>query len=325
MNKQIYYMAEVCEEIACEKLYDYFILAPNIEERSKACFLKYKEYFTINNVVLMDYSNFHKKILELQEKTFFDEFQDCNYLMLWCESDADAVRKLCDQNFSEDNKIAIDITGFSIPNIYGILHALKNIIGVKSVDIYYTEPQFYVYDKGYYDAYHTHINLKERKCEPIVGFYSSGKNESEILTIFLGFDGGLADFVYFKLGEESQETIDTLIVNGFPAYTPKLKDVSLLNNFDFITEVGQHKVYNASANNPFSSYNLLCDFQKRYNDTLLNICTIGSKPMALGACLFALNYGNRVKVTYPYYEKVYFDASEKAGKTWLYQLYFNEI
>ena len=78
-----------------------------------------------------------------------------------------------------------------------------------------------------------------------------------------------------------------------------------------------------TANNPFDTYNLLCKILKDCGDTLLNICTIGSKPMALGACLFALEHKQDVKVTYPFYKKTKFDVLEQEGKMWRYGVAFD--
>lgn len=44
----------------------------------------------------------------------------------------------------------------------------------------------------------------------------------------------------------------------------------------------------AQANNPFSAYNTLVEIKDSNTDKLLDICVLGSKPMALGACMFAL-------------------------------------
>jgi hypothetical protein len=112
------------------------------------------------------------------------------------------------------------------------------------------------------------------------------------------------------------------VVNGLPSYSLKLKDVSLLNNYDLITKIGSDSVHYAAANNPFSSYNLLESLHRKNKGTLINICTIGSKPMALGACLFALDNLEDVKVTYPFYEKINFDADEISGKIWKYGITF---
>ena len=59
----------------------------------------------------------------------------------------------------------------------------KNVIHVKRLDVFYTEPKFYIYEEGYFDAYHGRV--KERKCAPISGYCNSGEDEKEILTISL--------------------------------------------------------------------------------------------------------------------------------------------
>ena len=300
--------------------YDYLLLAPNIEKRSRASFLKWREQGIFNKVVVMDYANFHKEITNEQEDTFYDDFKGVTIIHLKVSSEMDAVRQLCKLGIESDKNIAIDITGFSIPNIYSVIGALKNVVKIRHLDIYYTEPRFYIYEEGYFDAYHKKI--KERHCAPVIGYCNSGEDEKEILTIFLGFDGGLADMVYFKLGEEGKEILQTLVVNGFPSYTVKLKDVSLFNNEDLINKIEKENVLCSAANNPFETYNLLCKILKKYEGILLNLCTIGSKPMALGTCLFALDYGDKVKVTYPFYEKTQFDTDEEPGKIWRYGVDF---
>jgi len=208
----------------------------------------------------------------------------------------------------------------SIPNIYCVMNVLKNVVHVKQLDVFYTEPKFYIYEEGYFDAYHGRV--KERKCAPISGYCNSGEDEKEILTIFLGFDGGLADMVFFKLGEEGKEILQTYVVNGFPSYTAKLKDVSLFNNEGLINKIDRNNLLCTTANNPFETYNLLCGLIKKCKGILLNLCTIGSKPMALGTCLFALDHRSKVKVTYPFYEKTRFDVDEEPGKIWRYGIVF---
>lgn len=321
MNPQIYDMQLVSTDIESnDNAYDYFLLAPNIENRSRTFFRKTRAQEIYKKIIIMDYANFHKEIDEEQEISFYDEFEGFSKITVKALNDTIAIRELCRLNIREDAKIAIDITGFSIPNIYKVMHALKHVMKIQHVDVYYTEPKFYIYEEGYFDSYHK--NIGERNCAPILGYYNAGKDEKEILTIFLGFDGGLADLVYFKLGEEGKEILQTIVVNGFPSYTAKLKDVSLYNNEGLINKIERENVFFAAANNPFETYNLLCSILEKYKGTLLNLCTIGSKPMALGACLFALDHAEDVKVTYPFYEKKKFDTDEQAGKIWKYSIDF---
>lgn len=316
MTQQIFDMELITKNIVLDKgMYDYFLLAPNIEKRSREAFLKLKENEIIRKTIIMDYENFHKEISPDQEAMFYKDFDMESVITVRKSNDITAARELTKTGIQESEHIALDITGFSIPNIYSIMNILKNVIKVKYVDVFYTEPRFYIYEEGYFDAYH---KKKERSCEPILGYCNSGENEKEILIIFLGFDGGLAGQVYFNLAEEGQEILQTLAVNGFPSYTAKLKDVSLFNNEDFINKIGRENVRCAVANNPFDAYNLLCEILEDYKGILLNLCTIGSKPMALGTCLFALDHLDEVKVTYPFYEKTQFDIDEESGKIWRY-------
>ena len=321
MNEKVYDMKIIKKVTDIEENgYDYFLIAPNIEKRSREFFLKLRQKNVLKKVIVMDYSNFHKEIPEEQEKTFYDDFQGVSLINIHGLDDADIIRKLCKIGIKENDSIAIDITGFSIPNIYRVMGVLKNVIKSKQIDVIYTEPKHYIYEEGYFDAYHK--KTKEYHCAPVIGYCNSGRDESEILIIFLGFDGGLADRVYFKLGEEGKEIKQTIVVNGFPSYTAKLKDVSLYNNEDLINKIERDNVFCSTANNPFDTYNLLCSILQKYNETLINICTIGSKPMALGACLFALDNKDHVKVTYPFYEKTHFDIEEEAGKIWKYCVEF---
>ena len=304
------------EYVLPNEKYDYLIIAPNIEERSGFFCRKFMTKNIFKKVILMDYPNFHSGLSEEQEEHFLCDFCGKEFIHLKCDNDDDAIYKLCEAGIKQQDNIAFDMTGFSIPNIYRIMHAFKYGIKINILDVYYTEPLSYVYDKGYYDAYHAYLG--ERKCVPVKGYYYSGRNEKEILTIFLGFESGLAYNVYFKLSEDAADTVETLVVNGFPSYTPKLKDVSLYNNEQIITQIGRERVYHATASNPFSAYNLLCTILEKNRGKLLNICTIGAKPMALGACIFALENAGKVKRVYPFYEKKNFDVNEKPGKTWKY-------
>lgn len=319
MNLMTYDMEQVSSDFSSRR-YDFLILAPNIEERSRTFFQTTKDIIFVDKVVIADYDNFHVELDKEQEKSILNGFDEYDCYIIKSANDKDFLKGIKNIGITSESIVGVDITGFSTPSIYGIMNMLKNICKVRKLDAFYTEPKFYVYEEGYFDSYHR--NIKERICAPIAGYINNGKDQREVLTIFLGFDGGLADLVYNKLGEEGKEIIRTLVVNGFPSYTAKLKDVSLFNNEGLITKLDKDDLLSTTANNPFDTYNLLCRVKKKYEGTLLNLCTIGSKPMALGTCMFALDYKQNVKVTYPFYNKTKFDADEQAGKIWRYGINF---
>lgn len=315
------YDMELISSAFSKKEYDFFILAPNIEKRSRAFFTWSSSKISCKRYILANYENFHIGLSTKQEETFFDDFGGCPKAILDVNDDESLFLQMSKLGVTEDSKIGLDISGFSVPAVYSLLFYFKNICRLHSLDVYYTEPENYVYEEGYFDSYHP-ANIY-RKCAPIIGYQNSGRDQREILTIFLGFDGGLADLVYGKLGEEGKEIIRKIVVNGFPSYTAKLKDVSLYNNETLIDKLDKSDRMTTTANNPFDTYNLLCLIKKESDNVLMNVCTIGSKPMALGACLFALNNIDNVKVTYPYYTKTKFDISEQPGKMWRYGIYFD--
>lgn len=317
MTRQIYDMELIGDGANLDgKQYKFLLLAPNIERRSREFFRRFKGKNIFEQIIIIDYENFHKDIEPEQEEIFYADFVGSPVICIKAANNNDAIRQLCKLEIQPNDSVAFDITGFSIPNIYQLMNVFRNVLNVEFLDVFYTEPKLYIYEEGYFDAYHK--DMGERSCAPIIGYCNVGEDEKEILIIFLGFDGGLADLVYFKLGEEGKEIIQTLVVNGFPSYTAKLKDVSLFNNEGLINKIERENMFRAAADNPFDTYNLLCSLLEKSDGILLNLCTIGSKPMALGACLFALEHLENVKVTYPFYEKKRFDHEEEAGKTWKY-------
>lgn len=334
MNKQIYEMKQIKDaNVLSSNIYKYLIIAPNREERSRELYKKVKNVGAAENVIAVDFANFHKDTTGKKEDVYLEELAENSVDLIKVNSDAEAIIKLSKLKIDKEDRVAMDITGFSIPNIYQLIKLFKDKIKINKFDVFYTEPKFYIYDKGYLDSYH-HNNIDienikkidQRICAPLIGFYQSGKNEKEVLVILIGFDKGLAGMVYNKLVEESPEIKETYIVNGFPSYTAKLKDVSLLNNEDIISKLENpsDSIVYAAANNPFDTYNTLHVLHENSKNlgALFNLCSIGSKPMALGACLFALDHSNSVKVTYPMYEKTFFDIKEKAGKIWKYGIEF---
>ena len=57
--------------------------------------------------------------------------------------------------------------------------------------------------------------------------------KNNILVFTLGFDGDLSVFISEEVTPNS-----VVIVNGFPAYSPKFKDISLMNNERLLNSEG---------------------------------------------------------------------------------------
>lgn len=316
MNNYLYVMDEIEKSKTLPSInVDYFLIAAYSSERAYKCIsYLYSINVSINNVLLFDYNKFRPDAISV----LYDRYKTYSEIkykteVLKCENDdATQLNKI---PISNNSSVAIDITSFSIPDLFKIMFVLREIKKIDKIYAFYTEPKYYCFRQGLFDAYEYLID--ERSYETINEYHNSGSNNEETLTLFLGFDKGTSTMV-----KEESKCSEVVVINGFPSISPKLKDISLLNNKKLLIELGQNNLYTAKANNPFSAYNILYDVKNKFSENLINICVLGSKPMALGACLFSLDFKKHVKVTYPFPKYYGNNISEGSSTSWFYELFF---
>jgi hypothetical protein len=214
-----------------------------------------------------------------------------------------------------EKKILIDISTFIKPYFFCLLKLLVSEYNMSEIYVTYTEPVSYgkpLDERITFTRGLDHVG----EIPSFNGFTDIDKKN--MLIIMLGFEGQRALEVL-----RSVQPDKTLVINGFPAYRSEFKDVSLIHNISAITE-GEclPELQLSSASDPFEAFRAIKrihdDWSKSYN---LSIAPLGTKPMALGACLFALqNESTRILYAYPqgYVQKV----AEGCGKTWLYEIFF---
>lgn len=209
--------------------------------------------------------------------------------------------------------IGIDISVMPTPIFSQILHFLMEKHKDKEIIVYYTEPEHYNLDNMFdFNSCDGEIDIKA-----IPGF--EGKtaqiNDSQRIIFYLmGFEMNHLN----KLIPQQINPDGIVPINGFPAYFPKYKDISLINNDVNYHEMDIQVVF-AEANNPFETYNQMSMLQKKYQDYCIDIIPAGSKPMALGACLFALTNGNNdIRILYPFPLEYKNQKSIGKGKIWEY-------
>ncbi len=96
----------------------------------------------------------------------------------------------------------------------------------------------------------------------------------------MGFDSDLSKEINVDVSPT-----ETVVINGFPSYSSKFKDISLVTNERLVGD-SNIKIKYARANNPFEVYNLLENIKSEDKDnTFMKFAPLGTKPMALGACL----------------------------------------
>jgi hypothetical protein len=233
------------------------------------------------------------------------------------------------QDFIENEYRDIDqlsiIFDFSImvkPYFFILLNLLCLHKKIKKIFFLYTEPKTYVIKK---------INFEQRDETYFTrGSYTPPKDmlsfsgwqdclKDDALVILLGFEGQRAKEVTNEVNPEV-----TIPINGFPSYRPEFKDISLLLNDEILKESQIVKnLHYAPSNDPFETKNELTliynERKKRYN---ISLAPLGSKPMALGCCLFVLE-NPECRVVYPYPREYNSKSSRGYGKTWLYIIEFD--
>lgn len=216
---------------------------------------------------------------------------------------------------TSEKRILIDISTFVKPYFYCLLKLLKQECEISGICATYTEPANY--GKPFQERIAFTRGLDH--VGEIPSFNGSTDiDKKNMLVIMLGFEGQRALEVL-----RSVQPDKTIVINGFPAYRSEFKDVSLINNLNVVRE-GEclSELQFSSANDPFETYRTI---EKLYNDWSrcynFSLAPLGPKPMALGACLFALQHSD-TRILYAYPQGYVLKVAEKYGKTWIYEIFF---
>jgi hypothetical protein len=211
-----------------------------------------------------------------------------------------------------DKNIVLDISCFTKPYFFYIIKLLRERFNILELTVVYTEPQSYLFPKGVFSYYQSSTGpLSILEIPGFSGYEMRG--EKRILIILLGFDGDLSKEI-----NEDISPKETIVVNSFPGYIPKFKDISLVINEKLTTNKNIKLTY-SKANNPFEVFNLLEQIQNINKNAFINIAPLGTKPMALGACLFAM-YNPKVRVVYPFPESYKKITTNNCWNSWQYKI-----
>ncbi len=284
---------------------DYMILACGSDSRAYEVLSRFQaKAIDIKKTIIIEFKERLEGIdeddtLHQYKKKSISNLQEIN-----CEirNPSSCLEEFLKNDIKSSDKIGIDISCLTKPYLYFLIKLLKERFNITTLHVFYTEPQSYLFTNGLFNTFHTSSGPLE--ILEIPGY--SGQEErgaKRKLVILLGFDGDLSKEI-----NEDVSPSETIIINGFPSYTPKFKDISLIANEKLVSDHNIRVEY-SRANNPFEIYNLLQSIKEKYQDefAFINVAPLGTKPMALGACLFAL-HNPTVRVVYPLpenYEKKY--------------------
>jgi len=308
-----------CSPTNVARDYDYFLVACGSDYRAYQVLRKSKDYrISIKKALTFDFQQRHDDL----DPESLQAYQSCESLGIDTEQvpcsivDPSACVKMLgsfDPELVNAKNVAIDISCFTKPYFFCILKYLKEKTTISSVTVFYTEPLSYVFAKGLYYSYHS--TFGPLSVMEIPGFPGNDtRTTKKVLVVLLGFDRELSLFISEEVAPD-----EIVIINGFPAYAPKFKDISLINNEKLISSAGPSSIRYARASNPFETFNLLEQLYNQEPFAFFNVAPIGTKPMALGACLFALFYPT-VRIVYPLPEKYAHVTTKECWNSWSYEV-----
>jgi hypothetical protein len=308
---------------AHSKRYDFLLIAAGHDYRAYEILRQCKTKDVAKNVLVFDFEERH--ILTLDKSSYYNTYKELGFntsrISCTVRNPSDCIKHYAKSklNFKNNHKIALDISCFTKPYFFSLIKYLKEECKLDSITIFYTEPMSYKFSRGLYNAYHsTSGSLSVMEIPGFPGIET--RPGKKILVVLLGFDGELASFITEVISPN-----EVVIVNGFPAYLPKFKDISLLNNDKLINySDARRKTRYVRANNPFETFNLLEDLKMQEKDAIISIAPIGTKPMALGACMFATMYQD-IRIIYPYPEQYAAVTTDKCWHSWSYEIPLNML
>jgi hypothetical protein len=296
---------------------DYLFIAAGSANRAYKV-LDELEGVIIKNVVIIDF--FERRENDKRYLQRYYSYKQKNFKFIILNAHINNPSELL-KNFAEygvkignQDNVGIDITSFSRPYIFSLLKYFQKAIDLSTVNVFYSEPKSYVFKNGYCKTYKS--SSGPIRIIELPSYTGSNLNENDrLLIVLLGFDGDLSKEISFEVSPKK-----TYLINGFPGYSPKFKDISLINN-EILTSNINNEVSYCRANNPFDIYNKLDDlFNDKEKTLFFNLAPIGPKPMVLGACLFAL-HNPSVRVVYPQPEKyLNEETSSDTWRSWHYKL-----
>lgn len=314
MNYTVYSMNNLNTDCSPINI-DGFIFFSTFEERSWNVIEYLQKKDKIPNSVLSFNLNDGSKSDNFTSK----KFSEIDFTLLDVDKDLSSsfIESLRTVNSYIENKsiIGIDISVMPTPIFTQLLHFLYERHKEKRVIIYYTEPEHYNLNNLFdFNAYDGEIDIKA-----IPGFEGKTAQKSETqrkVFYIMGFEMSYLNKLILQ-----QINPDGIVpINGFPSYFPKYKDISLTNN-DVNYQELDTQVFFAEANNPFETYNQICFLKNRMKGQCIDIIPAGSKPMALGACLYALKNGNNdVRILFPFPSEYKNQNTIGKGPIWEYAI-----
>lgn len=279
-----------------------------------------KDYMSINEVSLIDNSIYFFSYSAEERSHIIDVLKVKYNNILFIEIKTDEMIKdvitdtLSNIRYSlrSENEMQSFIGNYNSSAIYIDTTGLNNRIAASllrnavllskkrdlQIRIIYTEPHSYKIPQFKLEGVYNDLSEKIEGIEPLPGFANLFPNTNEVKFVaLLGFEGGR--FTYIK--ESISPPDDSIIpVVGVPGFRPEYPFVALWGNRITLDKTGawndlRYVAANSLVDIYFLLKKILTELPENYK---LIVAPIGTKPHAIGAMLFALQFPNQVEIVY---------------------------
>lgn len=314
MSYKVYQMSEIDDCTTHLSDIDAFICFDVAEDRSLNALLKLNEKSNLNTamVITLGTAGASPASKGLNAQNLVAEFVNVDKNL---SSSIIPCLQMIEKYVNGKKSLGIDISSMPIPYIAQILHFLHRKHESISLTIYYTEPSHYNLNNLFeFSSFSGEIDI--RTVPGYEGETSQVGEVKRVVFYLMGFE-----MTYLsKLIPQDVNPNEIAPINGFPSYFPKYKDISLINNDTNFYAQDIEIVY-SEANNPFEAYNTMVVLANKFDGFRIDIIPVGTKPMALGACMFALNQGDsKCRIIFPFPADYRPNQSTGCGKLWEYKL-----
>jgi hypothetical protein len=162
----------------------------------------------------------------------------------------------------------------------------------------YVEPREYRYNVAPTEGDIFDLSERITGISPIPGFASlrDDSDQSFCFVPLLGFEGGRFAFAVEQIQPPGGRIYPIV---GIPGFRPEYPFHTYLCNKNTLQETRSWRnVRFAAANDPFALFYSLEEIAEENKGLPIKIATIGTKPHALGAILYAMNRGAGVEIVY---------------------------
>lgn len=221
------------------------------------------------------------------------------------------------------NRVVLDATTLGVAEILYILRWVNRLKTSVDVSIIYVEPETYpprLEIKSEFGLHQFKLSKYSVGYRSLPGFTKVVTSSTKThLIALLGFER-------VRLGQLITNDEGAFIgsitpIFGVPGFKPYYDKHTIFQNIESLKNRAEKPKF-SSANNPYDTFKLLEFIHQGVKDRVVNIAPIGTKPMAIGACLFVLkNLNNNVGVMYDHPTKSK-NRTEGFSKIHLYSITF---